>query len=153
MTGKKLQVVNPDGSQDTYFSYLRGVNLGSSAQPLLAGAIPIFSSVLHSQATFAPIAPATASQFTGIAMQNPGLATVDVKASLFTAFGKQLASVTIQIPSGYRLMRDVAELAGQAAAPGNYLLISASAPIQVFGFVGDNAAQTITPFPAAFALP
>src|SRR5215469_10547825 len=49
MTGKKIQVTNPDGSQDTYFSYMRGIPLGQSTQPLLASAVPIFSSVTHSQ--------------------------------------------------------------------------------------------------------
>src|SRR5579864_649207 len=47
MTGKKIQVVNPDGSQDTYFSYMRGVALGASNEPLLAATVPVFSSQTH----------------------------------------------------------------------------------------------------------
>ncbi len=47
MTGKKIQVKNPDGSQDTYYSYLRGVDPGSSSFSLLQSAVPVFSSVTH----------------------------------------------------------------------------------------------------------
>ena len=59
MTGQKIQVVNPDNSQDTYFSYLRGITLAQSSQSLLQGAVPIFSSVTHSAAVFTPVAPAS----------------------------------------------------------------------------------------------
>ena len=56
MSGQKIQVVNPDGSQDTYFSYLRGIPFGASNRPLLANAVPIFSAVTHSLAVFNPVA-------------------------------------------------------------------------------------------------
>jgi hypothetical protein len=46
MTGQKIQVVNPDGSQDTYFSYMRGIPLGESSQHLLARAVPILMGYL-----------------------------------------------------------------------------------------------------------
>ncbi len=153
ITGKKIQVVNPDGSQDTYYSYMRGVNLGASNWPLLSNAIPIFSSVTHSQAAFTSIAPALPSQFGGLALQNPSLVDANVKIWLFSATNIILGSSTISVPPGYRLMREVSELTGAAPVPGSFVVVTSDQPLQVFGFMADNAAGTITPFAAAVAQP
>lgn len=153
ITGQKIQVVNPDGSQDTYYSYMRGINLGVSNRPLLSNAIPIFSSVTHSQAAFTSIAPASPSQFGGLALQNPSLAGANVKVWLFSATNIILGTSTISIPSGYRLMREVSELTGVAPAPGSFVVVTSDQPLQVFGFMADNVAGTITPFAAAIAQP
>jgi hypothetical protein len=154
MTGQKIQVANPDGSHDTYFSYLRGIPLGQSNQPLLAGAVPIFSSMTYSMAVFNPIMPASATQFTGLAMENPGLADAQVTVGLYSSTNVLLGSSTTQIPSGYRLMREISELA-QGAAPGfgSYAVVTASQPIQVFGFTGDNSTGAVVPFTAVLTRP
>ena len=149
MSGQKIQVVNPDGSQDTYFSYLRGIPLGQSNQPLLAGAVPVFSSMMYSAAVFSPVAPGSAAQFTGIAMQNSNLADAQVTVSLYSAGNSLLGSSVTTIPSGYRMMREISELT-QGAAPvfGSYLVVTANQPIQAFGFTGDNSTGTVFPFTA-----
>lgn len=154
MTGQKIQVVNPDGSQDTYFSYMRGIPLASSNQPLLAAAVPIFSSVSHSWAEFTPIAPASISQFTGIALQNPGASPANVTVALYSAANSLLGSSSFTLPGGYRLMGETSELA-QGATPGigGYLVVASTQPVQVFGFLGDNASGTVIPFTAAIAQP
>lgn len=154
MTGQKIQVTNPDGSQDTYFSYLRGVPLFPSSQPLLASAVPIFSAMSYSQATFAPIAPAASTQFTGLAFQNANLAAANVTVSLYSAASALLASATYAVPGGYRVMGETSELAQGVAPPlGSYAVVSSTAPIAVFGFVGDNSAGTVTPFTAIATQP
>ena len=154
MTGQKIQVVNPDGSQDTYFSYLRGLPLGHSNQPLLARAEPIFSSMTYSMVEFSPVAPATPAQFTGVAMQNPGLGAARISISLYSGANTLMGTSVIAIPGGYRLMREVSELAqGAVPAPGSYLVVSASQPIQIFGFTGDNGAGTVMPFTASATRP
>lgn len=154
MTGQKIQVVNPDGSQDTYFSYLRGIPMGQSDQPLLTGTLPIFSSMVHSMAVFSPVAPAYASQFMGVAMQNPNTSDVQVTVALHSSANSLMGSSTTTLPAGNRLMRAISELT-QGAAPtfGSYVTVTASHPIQVFGFLGDNAAGTVTPFCAAVTQP
>ena len=96
MTGKKIQVVNPDGSQDTYFSYMRGINLRASNQPMLAHAVPIFSSATHSQAAFTPVAPGSADQFSGLAMQNQNLEIANVTVTLYSAYNQALSSTAIR---------------------------------------------------------
>jgi hypothetical protein len=154
MTGQKIQVVNPDGSQDTYFSYLRGIPFRQSNQPLLAHAEPIFSAMTYSMAAFNAVAPASALQFTGVAMQNPSPSTAIVSVSLYSAAGTLMGTSVIAIPSGYRLMNEISELTqGAAPVPGSYLVVSASQPIQVFGFTGDIAAGTVVPFAAAVTKP
>lgn len=154
MTGQKVQVFNPDGSQDTYFSYLRGVPLRQSNQPLLSTAVPIFSSVTHSWAVFSPMGPASPSQFTGLAVQNPSLAPADVTVSLYTPDNLLLGTSTVTLPSGYRLMGETSEWA-QGANPvfGSYAVVTSTQPIQTFGFVGDSTAGWVTPFTAALARP
>jgi hypothetical protein len=152
MTGQKIQVVNPDGSQDTYFSYMRGIPLAVSSQPLLAGAVPIFSSITHSRAVFTPVAASSASQFTGIALQNPGTAPANVTVALYSADNALLGSGALTLPAGYRLMGTTQEFA-QGAAPvaGSYLVVASTQPVQVFGFLADTSAGTVTPFTAAQA--
>jgi hypothetical protein len=154
MTGQKIQVVNPDGSQDTYFSYLRGIPLGQSSQPVLAGAVPIFSSVTHSMAVFNPMMPAAASQFIGIAMQNPTLVDAQVSVSLYSSTNVLLGTSSMTLPSGTRMMREISELTqGSTPTFGSYGVVTSSQPIQVFGFTGDNATGTVTPFTAVLAQP
>jgi hypothetical protein len=154
MTGQKIQVVNPDGSQDTYFSYMRGIPLASSNQPLLAHAVPIFSSVTHTWAAFAPIAPASGSQFTGIALQNPSVAPSNVTVALYSATNTLLGSSSFVLPSGYRRMGETSELTqGVVPGVGSYLVLTSTQPVQVFGLVGDNVSGTVTPFTAAVAQP
>lgn len=149
MTGQKIQVVNPDGSQDTYFSYLRGVPLASSSYPPLAGAVPIFSSVTHSWALFSVM-----GDFTGIAVQNPGLSPADVTVSLYSPANVLMGTSTVMLTSGYRLMQETSEWAqGATAVPGSYVVVTSTRPIQVFGFAGDVTTGSINPFAAVLALP
>jgi len=153
MTGKKIQVTNPDGSQDTYFSYMRGIPLGQSSHPLLASAVPIFSSVTHSQAVFSAAASLTASEFTGIAVQNPNLEPATVTFTLFSSGNTSLGSSTMVIPSGYRMMRDMSELTGVVPPTGSYVVVSSDFPVQMFGFLGDSVTGTVVPYVALSSQP
>ena len=146
MTGKKIQVVNPDGSQDLYYSYLRGIAMPKSVEPLLGYAVPIFASTTVTQAVFAPIAAGASSQFTGLAIQNPNHEPAKVTVSLFSANQRLVSKATTIIPSGHRLMRDIFELAGAVPETGSYIQVESNQPVQMFGFLGDNAASTVTPF-------
>jgi hypothetical protein len=152
MTGKKIQVTNPDGSQDTYFSYMRGRPLGSSNEPLLAPALPIFSSITYSQAVFASAA-STSSEFSGIAVQNPNLAPANVTFTLFSSSNTPLGSSTIIVPSGYRLMRDMSELTGVTPPQGSYMVVSSDVAVQMFAFLGDNLSGTVVPYVALSSQP
>lgn len=152
MTGKKIQVNNPDGSQDTYFSYMRGIPLGQSSEPLLASAVPIFSSATYSQAVFATADPTT-SQFSGIAVQNPNLSPATVTFTLFSAADAPLGNSTIVVPFGNRMMRDMFELTGVTPPQGSYVVVSSDVPVEMFGFLGDNVSGTVVPYVALSSQP
>jgi hypothetical protein len=147
MSGKEIQVANPDGSLVSYFSYLRGTPLAQSNRPLLASAVPIFSSVTHSQAIFPSAGSATPSQFSGVAVQNSNLNQATVTFTLFSSANTPLGSSTVVIPSGFRLMQETSELAQGVVPPlASYLTVSSDQPLQVFGFLADDAAGTVLPF-------
>jgi len=152
MTGKKIQVTNPDGSQDTYFSYMRGTLLGQSNQPLLSSAVPIFSAVAYSKAVFATT-DITTGEFTGLAVQNPNLATANVAFTLFTSANAPLGTSTIVIPPNNRIMREMSELTGVTPPQGGYVVVSSDLPAQMFGFLGNNVTGTVVPYVALSSEP
>jgi hypothetical protein len=153
MTGQKIQVVNPDGSQDTYFSYLRGLPLFTSNRPLLQNTLPIFSSLTHSSAVYPPIGGLPASQFSGVAVQNPNLTPAAVTISLYSAQNVPLGSSTISLPSGYRFIAETSELTNAAIQTGNYFVVTSTLPVQSFGFIADQSQSTLLPFGALVAQP
>ena len=152
LTGKKIQVVNPDGSQDFYFSYMRGKPLGTSAQPLLAATMPIFSSRTYTQAMFGPLATPGSGQFTGLAMQNQNQADVNITVQVYSASNALMGSSSFALPPSMKIERDLSEWV-PASAPGGYVSVTASAPIQVFGLLGDTASSTVLPFRPFAATP
>src|SRR5215472_7312080 len=154
MTGQKIQVVNPDGSQDTYFSYLRGISLVQSARPLLQNTIPIFSSVTYSKTVYGPIGTLLPNQFSGIAVQNSNIQAASVTVSLYSAQNALLASSTLTLPSGFRLTQETSEMTTGFAPPfGSYIAVSSSEPVQSFCFIADTTQSTLFPFAATAALP
>jgi hypothetical protein len=154
MTGQKIQVVNPDGSQDTYFSYLRGIPLLQSARPMLQSTVPIFSSRTHSRAVFAPMGTLLTNQFSGIAVQNPDTVPTDVKVSLYSAQNVLLGSSTVSLPAGYRFIAETSELTSGVAPPlGSYVVVSSNQRVQNFGFIADESQSTLLPFAAIASQP
>jgi hypothetical protein len=147
MSGKEIQVANPDGSLVSYFSYLRGTPLAQSNRPLLASAVPIFSSMTHSQAVFPSAGSTTPSQFSGVAVQSSNLTQTTVTFTLFSSANIPLGSSTVVIPSGFRLMQETSELVQGVVPPlASYLTVSSDQPVQVFGFLADDVARTVLPF-------
>jgi hypothetical protein len=154
MTGQKIQVVNPDGSQDTYYSYLRGIPRVQSGRPLLQNTVPIFSAVTHSQAVFAPIGILSANQFSGIAAQNPGTVLAEVTVSLYSAQNALLGGSTISLPPGYGFIEETSELTdGVVPLFGSYIVVTSSGPVQSFGIIADESQSTVFPFAAIASQP
>jgi hypothetical protein len=152
LTGKKIQVTNPDGSQDTYFSYMRGIPFNQSSQPLLASALPIFSSVTYSRAVFATAGTST-SEFSGIAVQNPNQSAATVTFSLFSSTDTPLGSSTVVLPSGNRMMRDMTELTGVTPPAGSYVVVSSDLAVQMFAFLANSVTQSVLPYVAVSSQP
>jgi hypothetical protein len=153
MTGQKIQLFNRDGSQDTYFSYLRGTPLFQSNRPLLQNTVPIFSSMTHSTAVFAPLGPLSETQFSGVAVQNPGATPASVTVSLYSGVNALLGTSSIDVPSGYRFIAEASELTNAVPQPGSYLVVTSTQPVQSFGFIADDSQSTLLPSAALIAKP
>jgi hypothetical protein len=151
VTGKKIQVVNSDGSQNVYFSYMRGVAVGSSTRPLLAATLPVFSSQTHSQATFA-VPPGGAGAFTALAMQNPSQSDAIITLASYTSSNVLLDQTTIRLPPGMKITRDILEWMPDSAQ-ASYVSISATVPIQAMGLRGDSTNSTVLPFQPFVSVP
>jgi hypothetical protein len=145
MTGKRIEVTNPDGSRDVYFSYLRGIPALISARPLLQRSEPAFSGWTYSQATFGPLVPDTGDHYAALALQNPGLQPVIIELQLYTAAGEAAGNATLTLASGARILAELSEvMGGLSAPPGGYVGVRATTPIQAFGVIGDESQGTTT---------
>ena len=136
LDGTMFQVQNVDKSMDTYYSYLRGVPVGSSATPLLAATVPLFS---INTSSAAPLTVFTASDdpnsFTGIALQNPNLIDVTVT----------VGQTQLTLHSGERISRTLADLLGASPAFGTAVQITSSQPIQMLGLIGNISQNVVLP--------
>jgi hypothetical protein len=151
MYGRKVKVRNPDRTLAVGWAYPRTTALPDSARPLLAAAQPVFSPRTLSSAAF-PNA-AAAGQFLAVALQNPGSAPADVAVELRSPAGV-LATASLALPPATRVAREASELFGGIAPPGDAaLVLTSTAPVQMLGLVGDEAAGTVEPLAAAVATP
>ncbi len=143
MQGARIRVTNKDGSQVTYFSYLRATSFGNSSRALLAQTVPIFSNALAGGFVQAPAAP---GPYTGLALQNANQSPVNVSLDLISTGGLVLAHSTVSLPSGMRYVRELSEPFGLSLAPtAAGVRITPDVPIQMLGLIVDDTARTVTP--------
>jgi hypothetical protein len=149
MDSQAFTVNNPDGSSATYFSYLRGVPVRLSSNPLLLTGEYAFPLAAHAIATIPATGEVPTTEWTAVALQNPNPGPVAVTVELQPA--GEGRSATVVLPSGGRLVDTVSGLlSGIAVGPGDSLRITSTAMIQIFGIKGNDAAQTLTPFLPVF---
>lgn len=150
LDGALIQALNPDNSTDNYYSYMRGVRMGVSAQPLLAETVPVFSILTATEAvlpsTISPLV--NPSYFTGIALQNPSPATASVLVEARSGAGALLGSTAVTIPNGSRFSREASELFGFVLPTGAYMHVMSSAPVQVLGLLGNVTTEAVLPIAA-----
>ncbi|HLK65799.1 MAG TPA: IPT/TIG domain-containing protein [Bryobacteraceae bacterium] len=147
LDGALIQALNPDNSSDSYYSYMRGVPMGVSKQPLLAQTVPIFSILTATEAVLhSTISPLVNSNFvTGIAVQNPSPGTASVLIEARSGSGALLGSYSLTIPQGSRFSREASELFGFVLPTAAYLHVLSSQPVQIVGLLGSQSAQTVQP--------
>ena len=147
MDQQPIHVTNPDGSQVTFYSYLRGTLSQPPSRVILQHTDPIFQTLTHGVATVGPLPAATAGRFTAVAVQNPTAGPVVVTFQL----QRTGAVSTVMLPAGGRVMDDVAALLGGiAVAAGDEINITATSGVQILGLYADENAGTVTPFLPAF---
>jgi hypothetical protein len=147
LDGTKIQVTNPDKSSDTYYSYLRGVPVGTSARALLSRTVPAFSV----RTMFEAVLPSTispqvnADYFTAIAVQNPSAADAVVTLESHDAADSITGSTIFTLPSGGRLTREVSELLGAVLPTGSYLRVRSTQAVQMMGLLGNDRTGVVLP--------
>jgi uncharacterized membrane protein YgcG len=147
LDGALIQAINPDNSTDSYYSYMRGVPMGATAQPLLAVTVPVFSILTATEAVLpSTISPqVNADYFTAIALQNPSAAAASVLVEARSAAGALLASTAVTIPNGSRFSREASELFGSTLPTGAYMHVLSSQPVQVLGLLGNAKTSVVLP--------
>ena len=147
LDGMMVQLVNPDGFSDTYYSYLRGIPLGQTTHPLLTRTVPVFSINTAVDATLpSTISPqVNPDYFTALALQNPqpGPATVTIEAH--SASGGLTASAQVTLPAYARYTREVSEILGATLPTGSYLHVVSTLPVQMLGLLGNDQTKTVLP--------
>jgi hypothetical protein len=147
LDGTQIRLRNPDKSQVTYYSYMRGVKAGLSADPLLARAVPIFSLKTSVNAVLPamPLPQFNSPYTVGVAVQNPGTGPADITLELFSAPGPPIASTTITLASRGKITRALSEWFTGTIPAGASVRVRASQPVQVLGLLADSTNGTVLP--------
>jgi hypothetical protein len=152
MTGKRIQVDNPDNSRDIFYSYMRGIPAAVSGRTLLSTTEPIFSGAARTHATFGPLPATNGTRYNALALQNTNLAPVNVTVSLNAADGTLLHATSRSLSEGHRLVLELSEvLEGVVPSEGASITVTSSLPIEGFRMLCDEGTWTVTPVLASEA--
>jgi hypothetical protein len=142
LDNQPFQLKNPDGSQVTFYSYLRSVFVQAPTRALLTQTEPVFQQLTRTSANIGPIPALPATQFIGVALQNPSQNYVTVTLQRqndgFTN--------TIVLSPFSKVMDTLSVLLGNTVSAGETVTITAPSGIQVLGLYGDDNAGTVMPF-------
>ena len=147
MSGRRIEVRNPDGQRVTYFSYLRAAPVGASAVPLLGAAVPLFPArPLTDAAMPLTVADHASGRFEALAFQNQNLVPARIEIELIYASASPSRLTSLTLPPGSRISRALGEWFPGAPLPaGAVVRISAPLATQMMGILGDTRAGTLDP--------
>jgi hypothetical protein len=130
-----------------YFPYLHATETGTTSNPLVAAADPMFSRVTYTAATL----PWTrsGSAFTGVALQNAAANPAEVTLELLSSGNQVLQTVSFPLSARSKMTEDILDFFPQPPMNAVALHIASSQSIQILGMKGDTAAGTLTPFVAS----
>jgi hypothetical protein len=129
-----------------YYSYIRSDDVpGASANALVTQVHPMFSRRTYLAATV-PLVN-TATQFTGIALQNTSGMDDGIKVELLDAGNASLANFSFILPTGKKIARDVVQdwFPPPAGAATVKITVTSGPALQVLGMLGDKSAGTVAP--------
>ena len=139
-------VVKSSTNSATYYAYMHGITSIVSRRTLLAMTEPIFSVKARTVATFEPSGPLRGNQYMALALQNPNMSAVRVTVSLYTADGTFVHRGRRTLESRHRLALAMSELLrGITPDEDMRVVVSASAPIDVFSLLCDEGTSTVSP--------
>ncbi len=140
MNAQRVTLTNVDGIGDSYFSYLRGVTDGQSAEPVVASAVPVFPLLTSQRVLVAQqSAGITNSVLTALAVQNPNTTSVAVSLEASSPMTGTIATSSVTLAPGHNIVRELGEFFGRSLPPATSVRVIASAPIQLVGFTADRA--------------
>jgi hypothetical protein len=142
MDGARVRVRNPDQTS-IFFAYLHTQAIGQSTHPLLARTYPLFARQTYSSATLHWLR--SGSQFTGLAMQNPGAMPATITLETLSATGAVLGSSSVFLPAGTKITRDLLEFFAGAPTESVSVSIKSTAPVQILGLLGDDTTGDVLP--------
>jgi hypothetical protein len=140
MHGMRVRARDARNERVTYYSYQRTTRSGSSTNPDLARAVPVFPAASALDARV-PTAAATA-----LAVQNISPGDALVVAELVAADDTVLGSAEFTLPSNQYVLHLDAELFGVSTPAATAMRVRASSPVQVMGVaLGPDGALTPVP--------
>jgi hypothetical protein len=145
ITGQRIRVINKSTNHKVlFYPYQQTTPVGVSTHALIAASYPMFSRTTYTVGYFRPVL--SGSIFSGLALQNMSTATITTTVALYASDGSLLTSVNVDVPANSRISRDLAELLpGAVASNGTSLHVTAPAPIQMLGLLGNDATQVVLP--------
>jgi hypothetical protein len=147
LDGTRIDVKNPDGSMDSYYSYLRGVKMADSALPLLQAVLPIFSTLTYLQAGVVQGSPGIQnSMLTALAIQNPGSKTASVTLEAFSPLGESIGTAQLSLPSRGKVLRELGEYFGTALSANSTVRVGSDCLVQFLGISADQATGSVSAF-------
>jgi IPT/TIG domain len=144
MHGMTVIAKNPDGTQDTYYSYQRTHAMSVSADPVMQYAVPLFPPKTAMTAMIPLPAPKAGVTY-GVALQDIDSAGAYATIELVDAGGNAIAVTAANIDPSTFLVRELSELFGPLPPNGSAIRVTSSAPIQVMGIAADQNAGTADP--------
>ncbi len=147
LDNQPITVANTDGSQATFYSYLRGTPVYEPSRTFLRNVEPIFQSLTHAGSTVGPVPVLTTGQYWALGLQNPS------KDSIAVTIVNQRTQIksTIVLPAGERVLDDLGSLLnGTTIKAGDVIKVTATSPIQIVGILADETALTVAPFLPSF---
>ena len=143
LDSQSVTVVNSDGSQATFYSYLRGNPVRTPSRALLLATDPIFASGTHGLARFGPLPSSDDGSFTAVAVQNPGPGPVSVTFQL----ARTGAQSTVVLQAGDRVMDEISALLGGAVVLANDVVeVTSTSGVQILGLSANEVSGTVAPF-------
>lgn len=149
LDGERVRIKEQSSNNvNEYYTYLRAddANATPSNNALINEVHPMFSRQVYTSATIPLVNSAT--QFTGVAVQNTSGLLTTIVITLTDNNGAGLGTVQFQLADRKKSTRDViADFFGGTVPAGatKIKVTSQSQPVQVLGMLGDTSAGTVVP--------
>jgi len=148
LDGDRIRAINTTNNDvSEYFSYDHTDDApGTSGNQLVRLVHPMFSQQLFLVGSFPYSASAT--QFTGIALQNTAATDAAVKIELLDGSGNSLATAPlVLLPARTKMVRAIADLFASVPSGTAQVraTVTAGPSIKILGMLGDSSAGTVAP--------